>query len=123
MFLFAREAKYTAVYIHISPSIPEGTRAFIYISGTSGTGNTVFVADVIPQTQYIVALEEFGDFTFVEIDGIKVTFHHPVNSLLCKVIKSNRKSAPKSLVPLDQEGTSPANATRGRSWTTRDCPP
>ncbi|PWW79954.1 P-loop containing nucleoside triphosphate hydrolase protein [Tuber magnatum] len=103
-----REAEFTEVYTHLSAAIAEGTGSCIYISGTPGTGKTATVREVISQLQYLVALEELDDFTFVEINGMKVTDPHQAYSLLWEAIKGDRVSPSQALGLLESEFSTPS---------------
>ncbi|RPA98233.1 P-loop containing nucleoside triphosphate hydrolase protein [Choiromyces venosus 120613-1] len=103
-----REAQFSEVYSHLSAAIAEGTGSCIYISGTPGTGKTAIVHEVITQLQYLVALEELDDFTFVEINGMKVTDPHQAYSLLWEAIKGDRVSPSQALGLLESEFSTPS---------------
>ncbi|KAG0138536.1 P-loop containing nucleoside triphosphate hydrolase protein [Tuber indicum] len=103
-----REAEFTEVYTHLSAAIAEGTGSCIYISGTPGTGKTATVREVISQLQYLVTLEELDDFTFVEINGMKVTDPHQAYSLLWEAIKGDRVSPSQALGLLESEFSTPS---------------
>ncbi|RPA91008.1 P-loop containing nucleoside triphosphate hydrolase protein, partial [Choiromyces venosus 120613-1] len=103
-----REAEFSEVYSHLSAAIAEGTGSCIYISGTPGTGKTATVREVITQLQYLVALEELDDFTFVEINGMKVTDPHQAYSLLWEAIKGDRVSPSQALGLLESEFSTPS---------------
>lgn len=103
-----REAEFTEVYSHLSAAIAEGTGSCIYISGTPGTGKTATVREVISQLQHLVDLEELDDFTFVEINGMKVTDPHQAYSLLWEAIKGDRVSPSQALRLLETEFSTPS---------------
>jgi origin recognition complex subunit 1 len=103
-----REEEFTEVYTHLSAAITEGTGSCIYISGTPGTGKTATVREVISQLQALVAAEELDDFTFVEINGMKVTDPHQSYSLLWEAIKGERVSPSQALGLLEAEFSTPS---------------
>ncbi|KAA8897854.1 origin recognition complex subunit 1 [Sphaerosporella brunnea] len=103
-----REEEFTEVYTHLSAAITEGTGSCIYISGTPGTGKTATVREVISQLQGLVAAEELDDFTFVEINGMKVTDPHQSYSLLWEAIKGERVSPSQALGLLEAEFSTPS---------------
>ena len=103
-----REEEFSEVYTHLSAAITEGTGSCIYISGTPGTGKTATVREVVSQLQALVAAEEFDDFTFVEINGMKVTDPHQSYSLLWEAIKSERVSPSQALGLLEAEFSTPS---------------
>ncbi|RPA99258.1 P-loop containing nucleoside triphosphate hydrolase protein [Choiromyces venosus 120613-1] len=103
-----REAQFSEVYSHLSAAIAEGTGSCIYISSTPGTGKTATIRELITQLQYLVALEELDDFTFVEINGMKVTDLHQAYSLLWEAIKGDRVSPSQALGLLESEFSTPS---------------
>ncbi|KAI5855626.1 P-loop containing nucleoside triphosphate hydrolase protein [Tricharina praecox] len=103
-----REEEFTEVYTHLSAAITEGTGSCIYISGTPGTGKTATVREVVSQLQALVAAEELDDFTFVEINGMKVTDPHQSYSLLWEAIKGERVSPSQALGLLEAEFSTPS---------------
>ena len=103
-----REDEFTEVYTHLSAAITEGTGSCIYISGTPGTGKTATVREVVSQLQALVAAEELDDFTFVEINGMKVTDPHQSYSLLWEAIKGERVSPSQALGLLETEFSTPS---------------
>lgn len=103
-----REGEFTEVYTHLSAAIAEGTGSCIYISGTPGTGKTATVREVVSQLQALVAAEELDDFTFVEINGMKVTDPHQSYSLLWEAIKGERVSPSQALGLLEAEFSTPS---------------
>ncbi|KAG0632770.1 hypothetical protein HOY80DRAFT_1141897 [Tuber brumale] len=92
------EAEFTEVYTHLSAATAEGTGSCIYISGTPRTGNT---------TTYLVTLEELDDFTFVEINGMKVKDPHQAYSLLWEAIQGDLVSPSQALRLLDSGSALP----------------
>jgi origin recognition complex subunit 1 len=103
-----REAEFMEVYTHLSAAITEGTGSCIYISGTPGTGKTATVREVVSQLQALVVQEELDDFTFVEINGMKVTDPHQSYSLLWEAIKGERVSPSQALGLLEYEFSTPS---------------
>ncbi|RPA92470.1 P-loop containing nucleoside triphosphate hydrolase protein [Choiromyces venosus 120613-1] len=102
------EEEFSEVYTHLSAAIAEGTGSCIYISSTPGTGKTATIRELITQLQYLVALEELDDFTFVEINGMKVTDLHQAYSLLWEAIKGDRVSPSQALGLLESEFSTPS---------------
>ncbi|KAL7273871.1 Origin recognition complex, subunit 1 [Rhizina undulata] len=103
-----RENEFTEVYTHLSSAITDGTGSCIYISGTPGTGKTATVREVISQLQSLVAAEELDDFTFVEINGMKITDPHQSYSLLWEAIKGDRVAPSQALELLEMEFSTPS---------------
>jgi origin recognition complex subunit 1 len=103
-----RENEFLEVYTHLSAAITEGTGSCIYISGTPGTGKTATVREVVSQLQALVVQEELDEFTFVEINGMKVTDPHQSYSLLWEAIKGERVSPSQALGLLEAEFSTPS---------------
>ena len=103
-----RENEFSTVYSHLSAAIFEGTGACIYISGTPGTGKTATVREVVAQLSLAVQSEEIDDFSFVEINGMKVTDPHQSYSLLWEALKGDRVSPSHALDLLEREFSTPS---------------
>lgn len=102
-----REDEFASVYSHLEAAITDGSGACIYISGTPGTGKTATVREVIAQLNASVLDEELEDFTFVEINGMKVTDPHQSYSLLWEALSGQRVSPSHALDLLEREFSKP----------------
>ena len=91
----------------IEAAISDGSGACIYISGTPGTGKTATVREVVAQLNASVLAEELEDFTFVEINGMKVTDPHQSYSLLWEALSGQRVSPSHALDLLEREFSKP----------------
>ncbi|KAL9623113.1 MAG: hypothetical protein Q9160_002627 [Pyrenula sp. 1 TL-2023] len=103
-----RETEFGTVYNHLSAAISDGTGACIYISGTPGTGKTATVREVVAQLNAAVLADELDDFTFVEINGMKVTDPHQSYSLLWEALKGERVSPSHALDLLEHDFSHPS---------------
>lgn len=103
-----RDEEFAEVYTHLSAAIADGSGSCIYISGTPGTGKTATVREVISQLQHLVTLEEIDDFTFVEINGMKVVDPHQSYALLWEAMKGERVSSSQALGLLEHEFSTPS---------------
>ncbi|TVY51549.1 Origin recognition complex subunit 1 [Lachnellula cervina] len=103
-----REDEFASVYSHLEAAIYEGTGACIYISGTPGTGKTATVREVVAQLNAASEAEELDYFTFVEINGMKVTDPHQSYSLLWEALKGDRVSPSHALDLLEREFNHPS---------------
>ncbi|TGZ84781.1 P-loop containing nucleoside triphosphate hydrolase protein, partial [Ascodesmis nigricans] len=103
-----REAEFLEVHTHLSAAITAGTGSCIYISGTPGTGKTATVREVITQLQALVQADDLDDFTFLEINGMKITDPHQSYSLLWESLKNERVSPSQALSLLEREFSTPS---------------
>lgn len=103
-----REVEFTTVYNHLSAAISDGTGACIYISGTPGTGKTATVREVVARLNAAVLADELDDFTFVEINGMKVTDPHQSYSLLWEALRGERVSPSHALDLLEHDFSHPS---------------
>lgn len=106
--LSCRDNEFAEVYSHLSAAISDGRGACIYISGTPGTGKTATVREVVGQLSLAVQEEEMDDFSFVEINGMKVTDPHQSYSLLWEALKGDRVSPSHALELLEREFSTPS---------------
>ncbi|TQS36291.1 hypothetical protein Golomagni_03264 [Golovinomyces magnicellulatus] len=103
-----RENEFASVYSNLEAAIIEGTGACIYISGTPGTGKTATVREVVAQLQAAVLADELDSFSFVEINGMKITDPVQSYSLLWEALKGERISPIHALDLLEREFTHPS---------------
>ena len=103
-----REKEFSTVYKYLHDAIVDGTGACIYIAGTPGTGKTATVREVVAQLSHAVQEDELDDFTFVEINGMKVTDPHQSYSLLWEALKGDRVSPSHALDLLEHEFSHPS---------------
>ncbi|RPB00298.1 hypothetical protein L873DRAFT_1843074 [Choiromyces venosus 120613-1] len=81
----------------LSPSVPSRNRVVHLHLRHSRDWKTATFRAVITQLPYSVTLEELDGFTFVELNGIKVTDPHRAYSLLWEAIKGDRVSHSQGL--------------------------
>ncbi|RMZ76474.1 hypothetical protein DV738_g4897, partial [Chaetothyriales sp. CBS 135597] len=103
-----RSEEFAKVYSHLQSAIMDGYGACIYISGTPGTGKTATVREVVASLHQAVLAEELDDFTFVEINGMKVTEPAQAYSLLWEALKGDRVSPVHALSLLEHEFSHPS---------------
>lgn len=96
------------MYSHLESAINDGSGACIYISGTPGTGKTATVREVVAQLNAAVYADELEAFTFVEINGMKVTDPHQSYALLWEALKGDRVSPTHALELLEREFSHPS---------------
>ena len=68
-----REDKFAEIYSFTGSAIRDQAGGCIYISGVPGTGKTATVKEVVRCLQAEVMDGELDDFTFVEINGMRLT--------------------------------------------------
>ncbi|RMZ84760.1 hypothetical protein DV737_g1031, partial [Chaetothyriales sp. CBS 132003] len=103
-----RSDEFSKVYSHLQSAIMDGCGACIYISGTPGTGKTATVREVVASLHQAVLEDELDDFTFVEINGMKVTEPQQSYSLLWEALKGDRVSPAHALSLLEHEFSHPS---------------
>ncbi|RMD43791.1 hypothetical protein DV735_g1288, partial [Chaetothyriales sp. CBS 134920] len=103
-----RSEEFAKVYSHLQSAIMDGCGACIYISGTPGTGKTATVREVVASLHQAVLADELDDFTFVEINGMKVTEPAQSYSLLWEALKGDRVSPVHALSLLEHEFSHPS---------------
>ncbi|KAG0128079.1 hypothetical protein HOY82DRAFT_622981, partial [Tuber indicum] len=76
-----------------------------------GSGEIATVRQVISQLQYLVTLEELDDFTFVEINGMKVADPHQAYFLLWEATTGGRVSLAQASQLLETDFSTPSPRT------------
>lgn len=103
-----REKEFQTVYKYLHDAITDGTGTCIYIAGTPGTGKTATVRSVISSLHAAVLSDELDDFSFVEINGMKLTDPHQSYSLLWEALTGSRVSPTHALDLLTHEFSHPS---------------
>ena len=103
-----REKEFAEVYGRLAEAIADGSGNCFYISGTPGTGKTATVREVVAQLEEATRQEELEDFSFVEINGMKVTNPYQAYTLLWEALKGQRTSASQALDLLEREFNNPS---------------
>lgn len=98
-----RENEYKELWSRLTEAITQKTGTCLYISGTPGTGKTATVKEVLADLAYAVRSNQLEDFTFVEINGLKITDAHQAYSLLWQSLKGQKVSPSQALDLLDHE--------------------
>ncbi len=68
----------------------------MYVSGTPGTGKTATVRAVISALDQAVGNGELSDFTFIEINGMKVTDPAQAYCMLYEAVTDGERVSPKT---------------------------
>lgn len=87
-----REDEYSRVFLTLESAINSGTGCCIYICGTPGTGKTATVREVVAQLQLRNEEKEIADFSFIEINGMKLTNPHAAYEILYHEIFQGKKA-------------------------------
>ncbi|OLL26363.1 Origin recognition complex subunit 1 [Neolecta irregularis DAH-3] len=102
-----RDEEFNAIYTQLESAISEGCGACIYVSGTPGTGKTATVKEVIRSLQLKVEEEKLVEFSFVEINGMRVTDPNQTYSILYEYLFGQRVTPAHAQTLLDKEFSRP----------------
>lgn len=86
-----REKEFTDIYNFVEGKLEDGTGGCMYISGVPGTGKTATVHEVLRSIQED---EDQREFTFVEINGMKLTEPTQAYSTFFKLL-TGQKATPE----------------------------
>lgn len=90
-----REQEFGEILTGLQGILEEGTGGCIYVSGVPGTGKTATVHAVVRQLKRMAEKNETIPFTYVEINGLKLTDPAAAYSLLWESLLGEDKSAAK----------------------------
>ena len=104
-----REDEFSTIYTHLYNAITENSGSTLYISGVPGTGKTATVREVISSLGQSVDTGDLDPFTFVEINGLKITEPMQAYSMLWSAVKGaeQRVSPSHALSLLNSEFSTP----------------
>ncbi|RKP25559.1 hypothetical protein SYNPS1DRAFT_4022, partial [Syncephalis pseudoplumigaleata] len=85
-----REAEAIEIEATLEMAISKKTGCCLYISGVPGTGKTATVHECIKRLQEKVEGQELQPFTFVEINGMKITDPGQAYSMLWEALEGVR---------------------------------
>lgn len=88
-----REQEFADIYSFIDGKLQDGTGGCMYISGVPGTGKTATVHDVIRVLQQSVDSGSLPPFTFVEVNGMKLTTPFQCYSHILKALTGETATA------------------------------
>ncbi|EEB08756.1 origin recognition complex subunit Orc1 [Schizosaccharomyces japonicus yFS275] len=106
--LEGRDKEFTTIFSSIESALEEGTGACLYISGTPGTGKTATVHEVIWSLQDMATKNQITDFTFCEINGMKVTTATQAYAQLWESLTGDRVTPKHAMELLDKRFTLPS---------------
>lgn len=87
-----RDKEFTDIYNFVEGKLLDGTGGCMYISGVPGTGKTATVHEVIRSIEE--AQDDLPEFTFVEINGMKLTEPAQAYSTFLKLL-TGQKATPE----------------------------
>ncbi|EEC13090.1 Cdc6 protein, putative [Ixodes scapularis] len=88
-----REQEFADIYSFIDGKLQDGTGGCMYISGVPGTGKTATVHDVIRVLHQSVDSGSLPPFTFVEVNGMKLTTPFQCYSHILKALTGETATA------------------------------
>lgn len=107
-----RESEFSQIFLALESAINAETGSCIYVSGTPGTGKTATVREVISQLQLRCEEGELPEFSFVEINGMKLINPQEAYETLWEEISGQRVSSSNAVSLLEKEFKS-LNSQRG----------
>jgi len=104
-----RDKEFNDVYNFVEGKLVDGTGGCMYISGVPGTGKTATVHEVIRSIQEAQeAQDDLPEFTFVEINGMKLTEPAQAYSAFLKLLTGQKATPEHASNLLDKLFSSPA---------------
>lgn len=98
-----RENEFSQIFLALESAINAATGSCIYVSGTPGTGKTATVREVIQQLKLLAQNEELPEFSFIEINGLKLINPHTAYEILYEEVSGQRVSSTNAMVLLEKE--------------------
>ena len=98
-----RENEFSQLFLALESAINAETGSCIYVSGTPGTGKTATVREVISQLQLRCEEGELSDFSFIEINGMKLINPQEAYEIMWEEISGQRVSASNAVTLLEKE--------------------
>lgn len=98
-----RENEFSQIFLALESAINAETGSCIYVSGTPGTGKTATVREVILQLQLRCQDGELPEFSFIEINGMKLINPQEAYEILWEEISGQRVSSSNAVALLEKE--------------------
>ncbi|CAN6596422.1 hypothetical protein TRVA0_001S02740 [Trichomonascus vanleenenianus] len=99
-----RENEFSQIYLALESAIYANTGSCVYISGTPGTGKTATVREVVSQLQHQSDEGDLPDFSFLEINGMKLIDPHTAYEILWQEVSGGQRvSASHAMTMLEKE--------------------
>ncbi|KAI5614604.1 origin recognition complex subunit 1, partial [Silurus asotus] len=103
-----REQEFQDIYNFVESKIMDGTGGCMYISGVPGTGKTATVHEVIRSLQQAAEQEEIPSFSFIEINGMKMTDPHQAYVQILQKLTDQKATADHAAALLEKRFSTPA---------------
>ncbi|CAF94103.1 unnamed protein product, partial [Tetraodon nigroviridis] len=103
-----REQEFQDIYSFVESKITDGTGGCMYISGVPGTGKTATVHEVIRCLQHAADADQIPPFTFVEINGMKMTEPHQAYVQVLQKLTGQKATADHAAALLERRFSKPA---------------
>ncbi|CAA22443.1 origin recognition complex subunit Orc1 [Schizosaccharomyces pombe] len=103
--LQCRDNEFSTIFSNLESAIEEETGACLYISGTPGTGKTATVHEVIWNLQELSREGQLPEFSFCEINGMRVTSANQAYSILWESLTGERVTPIHAMDLLDNRFT------------------
>lgn len=98
-----REAEFSQIFLALEAAINTKQGSCVYICGTPGIGKTATVREVIAQLQLRNQMGELENFTYLEINGMKLINPQNAYEQLWEAIGGTRVSATNAVSLLETE--------------------
>ncbi|XP_034036666.1 origin recognition complex subunit 1 [Thalassophryne amazonica] len=97
-----REQEFQDIYSFVESKIIDGTGGCMYISGVPGTGKTATVHEVMRCLQHAADADEIPPFSFIEINGMKMTDPHQAYVQILQKLTGQKATADHAAALLDK---------------------
>ncbi|XP_059197623.1 origin recognition complex subunit 1 [Centropristis striata] len=97
-----REQEFQDIYSFVESKITDGTGGCMYISGVPGTGKTATVHEVMRCLQHAAEVDEISPFTFIEINGMKMTDPHQAYVQILQKLTGQKATADHAAALLEK---------------------
>ncbi|XP_041863289.1 LOW QUALITY PROTEIN: origin recognition complex subunit 1 [Melanotaenia boesemani] len=103
-----REQEFQDIYSFVESKITDGTGGCMYISGVPGTGKTATVHEVMRCLQHAADVDEIPPFSFIEINGMKMTDPHQAYVQILQKLTGQKATADHAAALLEKRFSNPA---------------
>uniref|UniRef100_A0A3P8UJ62 Origin recognition complex subunit 1 n=1 Tax=Cynoglossus semilaevis TaxID=244447 RepID=A0A3P8UJ62_CYNSE len=103
-----REQEFQDIYSFVESKVIDGTGGCMYISGVPGTGKTATVHEVMRCLQHAAEVDEIPSFTFIEINGMKMTDPHQAYVQILQKLTGQKATADHAAALLEKRFSNPA---------------
>ncbi|TNM87747.1 hypothetical protein fugu_005968 [Takifugu bimaculatus] len=103
-----REQEFQDIYSFVESKIMDGTGGCMYVSGVPGTGKTATVHEVMRCLQQAADVDQIPSFSFVEINGMKMTDPHQAYVQILQELTGQKATADHAAALLEKRFSNPA---------------